>query len=60
MVKCLRNNDGTGPYYMLIACLLIFSFIYLFLISLFKNKMRGPEGGPERGLKGAPEGTNTK
>ena len=45
---------------MLITCLLIFSFIYLFLISLFKNKMRGPEGGPERGLKGAPEGTNTK
>ena len=45
---------------MLIACLLIFSFIYLFLISLFKNKMRGPEGGPERSLKGAPEGTNTK
>lgn len=41
----------------LLACL----FIYLFLISLLKkNKMRGPEGGPERGLKGAPEGTNTK
>ena len=38
-----------------VNCLLAY-----FLISLFKNKMRGPEGGPERGLKGAPEGTNAK
>ena len=42
---------------MLIACFLIYLFIY-FLISLLKNKMRGSEGGPERGLKGVPERTN--
>ena len=44
---------------MLLACSLIYLFIFNFFIKK-KNKMRGPEGGPERGLKGAPEGTNTK
>ena len=58
MVKQTRKNDSAGPYYMLIACLLIYLFIFNFFIK--RNKMRGSEEGPERGLKGAPEETNTK
>ena len=43
---------------MLIACLLIYLFIFNFFIK--KKQNEGSRRGPERDLRGAPEGTNTK
>ena len=44
---------------MLIACLLIYLFIFNFFIKK-KKQNEGSRRGPERDLRGVPEGTNTK